>query len=361
MKRFLRSFTCLALVCLLVLSSFAFAEGTPTIAVESKAVPLGTESVTLSVSISENPGLAGMMISLQYDPALRLTKVEKGTALSKLAFTPGGDLSANPFKLLWDALEADSGNGEFLRLTFALPKVAGRYSVTPTMRKGETFDNNMNDVVPILTPAVITVGDGGASTPVQPSAPAAPVAPVQPSAPVTPAAPVNPFTDIATGTYYYDAVLWAYSHEPQVTNGTSADKFSPEMLCTRGQVVTFLWRAAGCPEPKSLDNPFTDVKEDAWYFKPVLWAIENGITNGTAADKFSPEQTCSYAHVLTFLHRSVMKAAAKSEADKLWYTDALKWASDGRLVDETGLMRTTDPMTACPRADIVTYLYRNYK
>ncbi|MBR2080681.1 MAG: hypothetical protein IJ980_03510, partial [Oscillospiraceae bacterium] len=203
MKRFFRSFSCLALVCLLLLSSFAFAAGTPTIAVESKTVPLGTESVTLSVSIADNPGLAGMMISLKYDPALRLTKVEKGTALSKLAFTPGGDLSANPFKVLWDALEADGSNGEFLRLTFALPKVAGRYSVTPTMRKGETFDNNMNDVVPVLTPAVITVGDGGA---------AVPPAPVAPVVPVTPAAPVNPFTDIAKGTYYYDAVLWAYSH-----------------------------------------------------------------------------------------------------------------------------------------------------
>ncbi|MBR2366266.1 MAG: S-layer homology domain-containing protein [Oscillospiraceae bacterium] len=352
MKRFFRSFSCLALVCLLLLSSFAFAAGTPTITVESKTVPLGTESVTLSVSIADNPGLAGMMISLKYDPALRLTKVEKGTALSKLAFTPGGDLSANPFKVLWDALEADGSNGEFLRLTFALPKVAGRYSVTPTMRKGETFDNNMNDVVPVLTPAVITVGDGGA---------AVPPAPVAPVVPVTPAAPVNPFTDIAKGTYYYDAVLWAYSHEPQVTNGTSADKFSPEMLCTRGQVVTFLWRAQGCPEPKSLDNPFKDVAADAWYFKPVLWAVENGITIGTAADKFSPEQTCSYAHVLTFLHRAVKKPEAKSEADKLWYDEALKWASDGKLIDDTGLVRTPDPMNACPRADIVTYLYRNYK
>jgi len=354
MKRFSRCFLCLALIGLLLLSSFAFAAAAPVITLESKTVPLGTESVTLSMSIADNPGLAGMLISLDYDPALGLTKIEKGTALSKLSFTQGGDLSARPFTLLWDAVGADHSNGEFLRLTFKLPKTAGRYTVTPTTREGDTFDNNMKNVMPTFRSAVITVGDGGAPQPVNP------VAPVIPVAPATPAAPTNPFVDIQRGTYYYDAVLWAYFHEPQVTNGTSADKFSPQMLCTRGQVVTFLWRAAGCPEPKSLDNPFADVKEDAWYFKPVLWAVESGITNGTAADQFSPEQTCSYAHVLTFLHRSVKKLAAKSEADKQWYEDALKWASDGRLVDETGLTRTPDPMTACPRADIVTYLYRAY-
>lgn len=361
MKRFFRGCSCFVLVCLLLLSSFTFAAAAPVITLESKTVPVGTESVTLSMSISGNTGLAGLLISLGFDPALKLTKVEEGTAFSKLSFTPGGNLNANPFLLVWDAVKADNGNGEILRLTFALPKTAGSYTVTPTARKGETYDDNMNDVDPIINPAVITVGDGGSSTPSTPPAPSMPSLPAAPALPVIPAEPVNPFTDVEKGAYYYDAVLWANSHEPQVTNGTSADKFSPEMLCTRGQVVTFLWRAAGCPEPKSLDNPFADVKTDAWYFKPVLWAIENGITNGTAADKFSPEQTCSYAHVLTFLHRSVKKLEAKDDANKLWYEEALKWASDGRLVDDTGLMRTTDPMTACPRADIVTYLYRNYK
>ena len=162
------------------------------------------------------------------------------------------------------------------------------------------------------------------------------------------------------GKYYYDAVLWAYSHEPQVTNGTSADKFSPDMSCTRGQVVTFLWRAEGCPEPTSLANPFKDVAESAWYFKAVLWAVEKGVTNGTAADMFSPDQTCSFAHVLTFLYRVAGTPGAANDPNRPWYQDALTWALGNKLVADTGLEHTADPMTACPRSDIVTYLYRNY-
>ncbi|MDO4845997.1 MAG: S-layer homology domain-containing protein [Oscillospiraceae bacterium] len=171
---------------------------------------------------------------------------------------------------------------------------------------------------------------------------------------------VNPFTDVEEGKYYTDAVLWAYSHEPQVTNGTSADKFSPDMTCTRGQVVTFLWRAAGCPEPKSLDNPFQDVASTAWYFKPVLWAVEQKITNGTAADKFSPEQTCSYAHVLTFLYRAAGSPNAENSPNRQWYHDALTWAVNNKFITGTGLEHTVYPTDSCPRCDVVTYLYRYY-
>ena len=133
------------------------------------------------------------------------------------------------------------------------------------------------------------------------------------------------------------------------------------MNCTRGQVVTFLWRAEGCPEPKSLINPFKDVAETAWYFKPVLWAVEKGITNGTSADAFSPEQVCSFAHVLTFLYRAAGSPDAKNDPNRQWYHDALTWAVNKNLIAGTGLEHTVFPTDPCPRADIVTYLYRCYK
>ena len=115
----------------------------------------------------------------------------------------------------------------------------------------------------------------------------------------------NPFTDVKTGAYYYKAVLWAV--EQGVTTGTSATTFRPDQTCTRAQIVTFLWRAEGQPEPESSKNPFADVKSGEYYTKAVLWAVENNITKGTAADKFSPNATCTRAQIVTFLHRATVK------------------------------------------------------
>ena len=162
-----------------------------------------------------------------------------------------------------------------------------------------------------------------------------------------------PFGDVEPTDYFYEAVVWAYSEG--VTTGTTETEFSPLDTCTRGQVVTFLWRAVGEPEPEGKDNPFSDVKESEYYSKPILWAVENGITNGTAADRFSPDATCSNAHILTFIWR------AMGEPDKTgngeWYTDACEWAENGGLLDGTytGGFRTD---ADCPRANVVTYLYR---
>ena len=113
----------------------------------------------------------------------------------------------------------------------------------------------------------------------------------------------NPFTDVNPDAYYYKAVLWAV--EKGITNGVSATAFGPDRGCTRGQVVTFQWRANGQPEPKTRTNPFTDVKSDAYYYKAVLWAVENGITKGTSADKFSPDATCTRGQIVTFLYRDL--------------------------------------------------------
>ena len=120
-----------------------------------------------------------------------------------------------------------------------------------------------------------------------------------------PESTVNPFTDVKPEAYYYKAVLWAV--EKGITNGTGPNAFSPDKGCTRGQVVTFQWRAAGQPEPKGKTNPFTDVKSDAYYYKAVLWAVEKGVTNGTSADKFSPDSTCTRGQIVTFLYRAEQK------------------------------------------------------
>jgi DNA-directed RNA polymerase subunit RPC12/RpoP len=112
----------------------------------------------------------------------------------------------------------------------------------------------------------------------------------------------NPFNDVKPDAYYYKAVLWAV--EKGITTGTSATTFRPDQTCTRGQIVTFLWRFNEQPEPKSSTNPFTDVPAGQYYYKAVLWAVEKGITKGTSADKFSPDSTCTRAQIVTFLYRA---------------------------------------------------------
>ena len=118
-----------------------------------------------------------------------------------------------------------------------------------------------------------------------------------------PAAIDNPFADVKTNAYYYKPVMWAYGSK--ITGGTSATTFSPDMNCSRAQVVTFLWRAAGQPKTENAKNPFNDVKANAYYYNAVIWAVEQGITGGTSATTFSPDMNCSRAQVVTFLYRFI--------------------------------------------------------
>ena len=107
--------------------------------------------------------------------------------------------------------------------------------------------------------------------------------------------------DVPAGAYYEDAVAWAVKNG--ITAGASDTTFAPDATCTRAQAVTFLWRAAGSPAPKSTEMPFADVAADSYYYSAVLWAMENGITSGTGADTFSPDATCTRAQIVTFLWR----------------------------------------------------------
>ena len=116
--------------------------------------------------------------------------------------------------------------------------------------------------------------------------------------------PHNPFVDVEEGKYFYDAVLWAVSHEPQITNGMDDTHFVPGNTCTRGQVVTFLWRAVGKPGAALTETAFTDVSAAAYYYKAMLWAVENEITKGMTATSFAPDGICTRGQVVTFLHRT---------------------------------------------------------
>lgn len=171
----------------------------------------------------------------------------------------------------------------------------------------------------------------------------------------------NPFVDVPVDCYYHDAVLWAL--EKGVTQGTSATTFSPDATCTRAQVVTFLWRAMGSPEPTSTVNPFTDVKTDAYYYKAVLWATEKGITVGTSATTFSPDATVTRAQTVTFLWRAAGKPAQTvanpfgDVASGAYYESAVLWAVAEEITSGTGAA-TFSPANGCTRAQIVTFLYR---
>ena len=170
------------------------------------------------------------------------------------------------------------------------------------------------------------------------------------------------FTDVPESAYFYEPVLWAV--ENGVTSGTSATKFSPYEGCTRGQVVTFLWRAAGCPEPESSYNPFSDVPSNAYYHDAVLWAAEEGITTGTSRTRFEPNATVTRAQTVTFLWRwagSPEPGSAGSFSDvpyRAYYADAVAWAVEYGITNGTapGLF---SPAQTCTRAQIVTFLYRD--
>ena len=197
------------------------------------------------------------------------------------------------------------------------------------------------------------------SVPVIPSQPSTPVRPSQPSQPEQPSQ--KGFNDVKPGDYFYDAVNWAV--EKGITTGTSATTFSPNASCTRAQIVTFLWRASGSPEPKTASNPFTDVAANAYYCKAVLWAVENGITTGTSATTFSPDAPCTRAQGVTFLWRANGSKAASAAASftdvasDAYYAPAVAWAAEQNVTGGVG-NGLFSPDTTCTRAQIVSMLYR---
>ena len=173
---------------------------------------------------------------------------------------------------------------------------------------------------------------------------------------------ISPFRDVPTDAYYYEAVKWA--QKKGITGGIGDGLFGPNQPCTRAQIVTFLWRAAGSPEPKGTATGMTDVAAGSYYEKAVAWAIENGITTGTADGRFAPDATCTRAQGMTFLFRA-SKASADGApafgdvAADAYYAEAVKWATDNGITNGT-TSSTFSPGSGCTRAQIVTFLWRLY-
>ena len=174
-------------------------------------------------------------------------------------------------------------------------------------------------------------------------------------------APIS-FVDVPANAYFADAVEWAV--EKSITNGLSDTMFGPYESCTRAQIVTFLWRAAGSPEPKAASN-FTDVPANAYYAKAVAWAVENGVTNGMTETTFAPDATCTRGQSVTFLYRA-LKGTASGSANftdvpaNAFYADAVTWAVANNVTNGTSAT-TFSPNADCTRAEIVTFLYRAYQ
>ena len=184
--------------------------------------------------------------------------------------------------------------------------------------------------------------------------------PIEPSEPEIPTE--NPFKDVKKNDYFAMPVLWAVGKN--ITNGMSATSFAPNANCTRGQIVTFLWRACGSPEPTEKDNPFKDVKSNEYYYKAVLWAVEQGITTGLSKTTFGPNATCTRGQVATFLWRSQGEPAPKSSSNPFkdvkssdYYFNAVLWAVENEVTQGMGGGKFA-PNTSCSRGQIVTFLFR---
>ena len=172
------------------------------------------------------------------------------------------------------------------------------------------------------------------------------------------------FTDVPAGSYYEDAVVWAV--DKGITSGTSATTFDPDGICTRAQAVTFLWRAAGSPAAKSGAMPFADVKTGSYYYDAVLWAMENGITKGSSETMFSPDATCTRAQIVTFLWRANGSPAVSGNSAftdvtaDAYYAAAVAWAEKNGITGGIG-GGLFGSGSNCTRAQIVTFIYRSVK
>ncbi len=171
---------------------------------------------------------------------------------------------------------------------------------------------------------------------------------------------LDAFGDVPANSYYAVPVAWAVAND--ITAGTGENRFSPDMDCTRAQIMTFLWSAAGKPEPTRAESPFSDVPESAYYYKAVLWAVENGVTSGTGGGRFSPNAVCSRAQAVTFLWRAAGQPEPVGEnpfedvKPGDWYYESVLWAVENEITAGTSQNRFS-PQMDCTRAQIVTFLY----
>lgn len=300
------------------------------------------ETVKMTVSVSGGAEIAGLVLTVKADERLELKSAVNGTALG--GFSSGKNL-------VWVPNAPTAAEGTLTVLTFVVPDTlsAGTYKVELALR--ECLDADMNDLPLRVTPGSIKVEAGAAG-----ENPAGGEDPTEPPLPTA-----MPFIDVAEKDFFHDAVLWAVGKK--ITSGTDEKHFGPYLTCTRAQTVTFLWRAAGCPEPKTTNCPFTDVDLQDYYGKAVLWAVEKGIAKGVSDTLFCPGKTVSRAQAVTFLYRyagakpvSARNPFTDVKADSA-YRDAILWAYANGITSGTSA-NAFSPGTACTRGQVVTFLYR---
>ena len=189
--------------------------------------------------------------------------------------------------------------------------------------------------------------------------------PIPTPAPTPDPTPTVPFTDMPSpDSWAYDPIVWAYTSRPQITNGTTATTFSPNKTVTRAEAMTFLWTMAGKPEPTLTESPFTDVQPGKYYYKPVLWAYENHITGGKTDTSFAPKDKCSRAEVMTFLWTAAGKQEPSTTESPFedvqpgkYYYKPILWAAENNVTGGTGEGEFS-PKAFCSRAQVVTFLYK---
>ncbi len=226
--------------------------------------------------------------------------------------------------------------------------------------------NRLNNTTVLISYTFPKLEDEKAEETEKPAEIEKPQKPTEPEKPIATDKPLEEekslFIDVAKGAYYYEPVMWAA--ENGITGGTGANTFSPDANCTRAQVVTFLHRMISSPEPAAIDMPFIDVKEEAFYYKPVKWAVGSKITGGTSANTFSPDDNCTRAQVVTFLWRTAGQPEAIKKnnpftdvKEDMYYYDAVLWAVENGITGGTS-DTTFSPDANCTRAQVVTFLYR---
>ena len=276
--------------------------------------------------------------------------------------TPKFTLISTSGKTLADAGLAAASDWPEGTLTWDLPletTVAANTAYGWTFTPADTAHYETATGTIVLYPVSGGGGSGGGGGGGRPSTPAAPSTPNTPTTPDVPSTPEQPFTDVAPEDWFYDAVTWAKG--AGITGGVSQDRFGSGDPCTRGQIVTFLWRAAGSPAPKGQVS-MTDVPADAYYSTAVAWAVENGIASGTGANLFSPDAPCTRAQAVTFLWRAAGSPAAQGGADFHDVTDgdyfaqAVAWANEHDITDGVG-GGLFGSMDSCTRSQIVTFLF----
>ena len=276
--------------------------------------------------------------------------------------TPKFTLISTSGKTLADAGLAAASDWPEGTLTWDLPletTVAANTAYGWTFTPADTAHYETATGTIVLYPVSGGGGSGGGGGGGRPSTPAAPSTPTTPTTPDVPSTPEQPFTDVAPEDWFYDAVTWAKG--AGITGGVSQDRFGSGAPCTRGQIVTFLWRAAGSPAPKGQVS-MTDVPADAYYSTAVAWAVENGIASGTGANLFSPDAPCTRAQAVTFLWRAAGSPAAQGGADFHDVTDgdyfaqAVAWANEHDITDGVG-GGLFGSMDSCTRSQIVTFLF----